>query len=436
MAVGPRRSPVEGRGLRLGSTNCGILSVVVLALGAASLSGAGGCTPMKHHPPMPSIPAAAERQPALAPAADPIRSIVDPVAVGTSAAGITAHCDHQLGLAREQLAAVQGVALDPPEALTFEATLGALDRALLLISNGADYAYLLGVAHPDDEVRQAARRCESRAEALTSEVWLDWSLALRVEAFAAAVGSGRAGAGPEPLTATAERAGLTPERVRFVRRALRELRRRGALLGPHAHERLRRIDDELTSLGQQFVAAITSGASEIRVPASGLEGLPASFRAAHPPAPDDRVTVTTRYPDYYPFVTYAEDRELARQLYVKFVNRGGRRTWDGSIDCWRCATRKPSCSGTRAGPTTRWKDAWSAGSQRCGPSSTARSGRSSRSWTPSASGSVESAGAWAGREDGRLRSAHRIAIFSANGCAAGSTGSIPASWPSISTCAG
>ncbi|MBW2528858.1 MAG: Zn-dependent oligopeptidase, partial [Deltaproteobacteria bacterium] len=150
-----------------------------------------------------------------------------------------------------------------------------------------------------------------------SELWLDAAVAARVAAYAAALGPTDAnpGAGKEQLSA---------ERRRFVDRALHQLRRRGALLGPHAADRLRRIDAELTELGQQFVSAITASAPTLRVAPAALAGLPPSFRATHPPEPDGKVTLTTDYPDYFPVVTYAEDRQLARQLYVAFVNRGGK----------------------------------------------------------------------------------------------------------------
>jgi thimet oligopeptidase len=38
---------------------------------------------------------------------------------------------------------------------------------------------------------------------------------------------------------------------------------------------------------------------------------------------DGKVEITTDYPDYFPFVTYAKDRKAALDLYVLFTNRGG-----------------------------------------------------------------------------------------------------------------
>jgi len=56
--------------------------------------------------------------------------------------------------------------------------------------------------------------------------------------------------------------------------------------------------------------------------AKRLAGLPADFIASH--VADDKgvIRITTDYPDYNPFMTYAEDDELRRELYIKFRSRG------------------------------------------------------------------------------------------------------------------
>ena len=36
-----------------------------------------------------------------------------------------------------------------------------------------------------------------------------------------------------------------------------------------------------------------------------LNGLPMDYVAAHPPGHDGHIHITTTYPDYYPFMTYA-----------------------------------------------------------------------------------------------------------------------------------
>ena len=52
-----------------------------------------------------------------------------------------------------------------------------------------------------------------------------------------------------------------------------------------------------------------------------LAGLPADYVDAHPPGDDGLVAVTTDYPDYLPFRTFATDADARRELAVAFLNR-------------------------------------------------------------------------------------------------------------------
>jgi thimet oligopeptidase len=56
--------------------------------------------------------------------------------------------------------------------------------------------------------------------------------------------------------------------------------------------------------------------------ASRLAGLPADFLQSHPPDARGTIRITTDYPDYNPFMTYAADDELRKKLYVAFRSRG------------------------------------------------------------------------------------------------------------------
>jgi thimet oligopeptidase len=110
---------------------------------------------------------------------------------------------------------------------------------------------------------------------------------------------------------------------RFHAHTLRDYRRAGVDKPPEVRERLKQIDEELTKLGQQFSKTISEDVRtiELREP-KRLAGLPADFVASHAPDPDGVIRISTDYPDYNPFMTYAADDELRRQLYVAFRSRG------------------------------------------------------------------------------------------------------------------
>src|SRR5262245_5130742 len=110
---------------------------------------------------------------------------------------------------------------------------------------------------------------------------------------------------------------------RFVEHTLRDYRRAGVDKPSEVRERLKQIDEELTRLGQQFSKNISEDVRAIEITdRARLAGLPPDFIAAHPADASGTIRITTDYPDYNPFMTYATDDELRRELYVKFRSRG------------------------------------------------------------------------------------------------------------------
>src|SRR5262249_31214747 len=110
---------------------------------------------------------------------------------------------------------------------------------------------------------------------------------------------------------------------RFIEHTLRDYRRAGVDKPAPVRERLKQIDEELTRLGQIFSKNISEDVRAIEVKdAARLSGLPADFVASHRPDANGTIRITTHSPDYNPFMTYATDDELRRELYVKFRSRG------------------------------------------------------------------------------------------------------------------
>ena len=276
------------------------------ALAGALVTGSGcdgtlGTPPSAPTPP-PTSSTVAESVPETR---GPALTVVEPLQRGLTVAGVAGLCDDNLALAQEILAAIRALPTDGTATLSFEDTFGRLDDAFLSILNGSEFPYLVGVAHPDEAVRNAARACETKTDKLLTSIWLDPTLARVLEAYAA------------------RRETLGVERERFVSQTLRDFRRNGSVLPAAGQARLREINDELTQIGQRFIAEISSSKGVIEIRPEQLAGLPDGYVETHRPRPDGKVEISTDYPDYYPFVKYALDRRAARDLYVAFVNRGG-----------------------------------------------------------------------------------------------------------------
>jgi thimet oligopeptidase len=186
---------------------------------------------------------------------------------------------------------------------TVEATLLPYNELLTAASSSNALAGLMSEVHPDEAIRDAARACEQEVSRFYSELALDREM---YDALAAV-----------------DVAGADPDTQRFLAHTLRDYRRAGVDRPPEVRERLKQIDEELTKLGQQFSKNIAEDvrAIEIADPAR-LAGLPADFIAAHPADASGTIRITTDYPDYNPFMTYAADDALRRELYIRFRSRG------------------------------------------------------------------------------------------------------------------
>ena len=164
-------------------------------------------------------------------------------------------------------------------------------------------AGLMSEVHPDEVIRDAARDCEQEVARFYSDLALDRDM---YDALAAV-----------------DISAADADTRRFVEHTLRDYRRAGVDQPAKVRARLKQIDEELTKLGQQFSKNIAEDVRAVDVTdPKRLAGLPADFVASHPANADGVIHITTDYPDYNPFMTYATDDELRRDLYVAFRSRG------------------------------------------------------------------------------------------------------------------
>ena len=242
-------------------------------------------------PPNP-VPAPVATQPA-APQAEMVMK------VPTADVEFLQDCRVHIATARgelDEIVAVKG-------AHTVENTLEVFNELSRNAGNAAERAGLWHEVHPDPKVRDAARTCEQEVQKFTSALLLD----RRAYDAIKAVDVGKADA----------------ETQRFVFLTLRDYKRAGVDLDDAKRARIVAIDDESTQLGQAFAKNVAEDTRylEVKDPAK-LAGLPADWIAAHKPDASGTIKISTDYPDYVPFVTYATDDDAKKQLYTQFLSRG------------------------------------------------------------------------------------------------------------------
>ncbi|MFT7579927.1 MAG: thimet oligopeptidase [Myxococcota bacterium] len=161
---------------------------------------------------------------------------------------------------------------------------------------------LMFSVNPDKAVRDVAEKCEQDLSKFQTDVGLDRKL---YDALSAVDG-----------------AALDPIAKRFVTHSLRDFRRAGVDKDEATRTRIGAIQAELTKAGQEFRKNVNEDVRSIKIDSvDDLAGLPEDYIANHKPGDDGKITITTNYPDFYPFETYVANAELREALYLAFSTR-------------------------------------------------------------------------------------------------------------------
>jgi thimet oligopeptidase len=162
-------------------------------------------------------------------------------------------------------------------------------------------ASLVAESHPTKEVRERAEQAQIDASVLSTEIRQDRAL--------------------YDVLAAVEISGLNEEARRGLEHTLRDFRRAGVDRDEATRARIKEIFDRLTDLTQSFSRNIREEVRSVRLRPEQLAGLPQDFIDAHPVDDEGLVTITTQYPDFVPFVTFAHDIDARLALAMEFGNR-------------------------------------------------------------------------------------------------------------------
>ncbi len=222
-----------------------------------------------------------------------------PAPVWTSTEKLTSYCDGALDRARALRVALKKPVEGPR---TMANTVQTYHRMSIELDNAMGWAALHFQVHPDEATRKAAGGCKERISAFTNDVNLDRDL---YDALAAV-----------------DMSGTDAQTQRFAERVKRDFRRSGVDKDDATRTRLKEIHAEIVKLGQQYQSNILKDVRKITVDEAALKGMPEDWIAAHKPKQGEPFVVTTDYPDFFPFQTYARDSAKRQELYTLFMGRG------------------------------------------------------------------------------------------------------------------
>lgn len=212
-------------------------------------------------------------------------------------AKIAAAADQAIEQARAGFAAVksgQSAGLD---------LLEAFDDAMAALANATNPVDLVAATHPDRQVRDAAEAAKQRLANVRTEASLDRGI------YDALAG----------ITLADD---TDPGTRHYLSTLLRDFRRAGVDRDDATRARVRALQDELVSIGQDFDRNIRTDTRTARLPPSALDGLPDDYVRAHPPGEDGLVAITTDYPDLLPFRVYSRDAAARETLWRLSRQRG------------------------------------------------------------------------------------------------------------------
>jgi len=193
-------------------------------------------------------------------------------------------------------------------ARTFANTLAPLDEVTDLLSTASGRYGFLTYVSADEAIRETALEYEQKLDTYATGVGFREDLYEALRAFAE----------------TDEAAALEGEAARLLEFSLRDFRRNGFELGPDERARVQRLKERLVTLGVEFRRNIDEYEDALWLRREQLSGLPDSYvdRLQTEEVEDGvRYRVSLEYPEMFPFMEAAEDRELRRELFRKNHNK-------------------------------------------------------------------------------------------------------------------
>ena len=173
------------------------------------------------------------------------------------------------------------------------------NEAWLLATTVALEAGLMKEVHPDKAVRSAAE-----------------NIGLEVSRFHTRMGHSR------PLyDALARVQPADAGERRLIEVVRRDMKLAGVELDEKGRTRVLAMREKLTKLGQDFQRNHRDDVKVVELRPEQLAGMPPDYLQDHPAGSNGRVRVTTDYPDYIPFMAYADDGAARKELHRAFSNR-------------------------------------------------------------------------------------------------------------------
>ena len=212
----------------------------------------------------------------------------------------------------EQRAEIDAIVANP-EAPTFDNTIAALERSGKKLAKVSGIFFNLTETDADDVMRETEKKLSPLFTEHSAYMTMNEALFVRVKAL---------------YDAKAE-LGLTREQEMVLDKYYRMFVKGGALLDAEKKAQLMEIEKQLSLASIEFGEnglAETNAFELVITDEKDLAGLPQSSinaaREAAQAADKEGWLFTLHKPSWIPFLQYADNRELRKQMYLGYINRG------------------------------------------------------------------------------------------------------------------
>ncbi|MEN9336694.1 MAG: Peptidyl-dipeptidase Dcp1 [Bacteroidota bacterium] len=196
-----------------------------------------------------------------------------------------------------------------PEAPTFENTLEALEFSGQALDRLSSIFFNLNSAETNDTLQKIAQEVSPKLTAFGNDIALNETLFQRVKA----------------VYDQRDSLSLSPEQLMLLEKKYKGFSRNGALLADDQKNRLREIDTDLAQLKLTFgenVLAETNSYFKHVTNSEDLAGLPEGAKEAAAALAQSKGlegwVFTLDFPSYMPLITYADNRELRKEIAIAF----------------------------------------------------------------------------------------------------------------------
>ncbi|MBX9807962.1 MAG: M3 family metallopeptidase, partial [Flavobacteriaceae bacterium] len=205
------------------------------------------------------------------------------------------------------------VIINNPQAPTFENTIEALDFSGNALDRLSSIFFNLNSAETCDEMQKIAQEVSPLLTEFSNDITLNEDLFKRIKS----------------VYEQKDNLNLSPEQATLLDKKFKSFSRNGALLTDDKKSKLREIDTELAKLKLTFgenVLAETNAYQLHITNENDLKGLPeGTIEAAQSLAKSKDLEgwiFTLDFPSYIPFVTYADNRELRKEIAIAAGKKG------------------------------------------------------------------------------------------------------------------